>query len=109
MIGRTWSEYVFIRLSIFGLRLVAPLSITYLAASWSAGTFLWSPIVGAYALIEAPFFLLVYLPRQRRLQRVRIAHVIVLTVAHDSPRMPNTHPVCPAPNATYFSTSVQAR
>jgi len=69
MIGKTWPEYVFIRLSIFGLRLVAPLSITYLAASWSAGTFLWSPIVGVYALIEAPFFLLVYLPRRRRLQR----------------------------------------
>ena len=109
MIGQTWSEYVFIRLSIFGLRLVAPLSITYLAASWSAGTFLWSPIVGVYALIEAPFFLLVYLPRRRRLQRVRAPHVIVLTTAHYTLRMPNTHRVCLAPNATYFSTSVQTR
>ncbi|KAF8259394.1 Alpha/Beta hydrolase protein [Lactarius quietus] len=69
MIGQTWPEYIFIRASIFGLRLVAPLSIVYLAASWRAHTFLWSPVLGVYALIEAPFFLLVYLPRQYRLQR----------------------------------------
>jgi pimeloyl-ACP methyl ester carboxylesterase len=69
MIGQSWPEYVFIRLSITGLRLVAPLSIIYLSASWSVGTFLWSPFLGAYALIEAPFFLLVYLPRYYRLQR----------------------------------------
>ena len=79
MIGQSWPEYVFIRLSISALRLVAPLSTIYLAASWSAGTFLWSPLLGVYALIETPFFLLVYLPRRFRLQRVRIRRVIAPT------------------------------
>lgn len=69
MIGHSWPEYVFIRLSVSALRLVAPLSIVYLGASWSAGTFLWSPLFGAYAVIESSFFLLVYLPRRFRLQR----------------------------------------
>lgn len=69
MIGQTWPEYVFIRLSIFVLRLVAPLSTVYLAASWSAGTFLWSPLFGVYALIETLFFILVYLPRHTSFQR----------------------------------------
>ncbi|KAI9449905.1 hypothetical protein BJY52DRAFT_1305632 [Lactarius psammicola] len=69
MIGQTWPEYVFIRLSIFALRLVVPLSVVYLTASWSAGTFLWSPLFGVYALIETLFFLLVYLPRRSHLQR----------------------------------------
>ncbi|KAH8998375.1 hypothetical protein EDB86DRAFT_3064189 [Lactarius hatsudake] len=69
MIGHSWPEYVFIRFSVSALRLVAPLSIVYLAASWSAGTFLWSPLFGVYALIESLFFLLVYLPRRSRLQR----------------------------------------
>ncbi|KAI9446067.1 hypothetical protein H4582DRAFT_1903212 [Lactarius indigo] len=69
MIGQSWPEYVFIRLSISGLRLITPLSTVYLAASWSAGTFLWSPLLGVYALTESLFFLLVYLPRRFRLQR----------------------------------------
>ena len=107
MIGQTWPEYVFIRLSIFGLRLVAPLSIVYLAASWSVGTFFWSPLFGVYALIEALFYLLVYLPRQYRFQRVRIRSVIIPTVAHHPTRMPSTRRVCPALNATHFSTNVQ--
>lgn len=79
MIGQTWPEYVFIRLSISALRLVAPLSIVYLAASWSVGTFIWSPVFGVYALIETLFFFLVYLPRHFHLQRVRILCVIVPT------------------------------
>lgn len=107
MIGQTWPEYVFIKLSIYGLRLVAPLSTVYLAASLRAGTFLWSPLLGAYALIEVPFFLLVYLPRYYRLQRVRTPRIMIPTVADYPTRMPNTHRVCPAPNATHFSTSVQ--
>lgn len=83
MIGQTWPEYAFIRLSITGLRLVAPLSTVYLAASWTAGSFLWSPILGVYALIEAPFYLFVYLPRYYRLQRVRIPRFIArVVVAH---------------------------
>jgi hypothetical protein len=79
MIGQTWPEYVLIRLSVSALRLVAPLSTVYLAASWSAGTFLWSPLLGLYALTESSFFLLVYLPRRSRLQRVRIRRVIAPT------------------------------
>jgi hypothetical protein len=78
MIGQTWPKYVFIRLSIFGLRLVAPLLILYLAVSWSASTFLWLPLLGVYALIEALFFLLVYLPRNYSLQRVRIPRLVLL-------------------------------
>ncbi|KAI0293585.1 hypothetical protein BC826DRAFT_1186041 [Russula brevipes] len=69
MIGRSWPEYVFIRTAILGLRLVAPLSIVHLAASCRAGAFLWSPLLGAYTLVESAFFLFVYLPRSYRLQQ----------------------------------------
>ncbi|KAI0293580.1 hypothetical protein BC826DRAFT_1105012 [Russula brevipes] len=69
MIGRSWPEYVFIRTAILGLRLVAPLSIVYLAASCRAGAFLWSSLLGAYTLVESAFFLFVYLPRSYRLQQ----------------------------------------
>jgi hypothetical protein len=71
MIGQTWPEYVLIRISILALRLIAPLSIVYLAASYYHDTFLWSPILGIYTLIEAAFFLFVYLPRRFSMQRVR--------------------------------------
>ncbi|KAH9955230.1 hypothetical protein BC827DRAFT_882947 [Russula dissimulans] len=69
MIGNSWSEYVFIRIAIFALRLVAPLSIVYLAASYHADAFLLSPFLGVYALIEAAFYFFVYLPRSYYLQR----------------------------------------
>ncbi|KAI0263414.1 hypothetical protein BC834DRAFT_1027718 [Gloeopeniophorella convolvens] len=69
MIGQTWPEYVFIRLSIAALRLIAPLSIGYLAASYHAGAFLWSPFLGTYAIVEAAFFLFVYLPRCFHMQQ----------------------------------------
>ncbi|KAI0245885.1 hypothetical protein BJV78DRAFT_1259315 [Lactifluus subvellereus] len=69
MIRHSWPEYVFIRVAILALRLVAPLSIIYLAASYYAGTFLWSPIFGVYTLIEAAFFFFVYLPRRSYMQR----------------------------------------
>ena len=88
MIGQTWPEYVFIRLSIFVLRLVAPLSIVYLAASWSAGIFLWSPLLGVYALVETLFFLLVYLPRHFHMQRVRIRLVISHYCSHEAYHLP---------------------
>src|SRR6266404_1157999 len=93
MIGQTRLEYIFIRLSILVLRLIAPLSIVYLAASWSAGIFLWSPLFGVYALIEALFYLLVYLPRHSLLQRVRISHVITAIEAHPPlPYQDTEHP-----------------
>ncbi len=71
MIGDSWPEYVLIRISILALRLIAPLSIFYLAASYHASAFLWSPFLGAYALVEAAFYLFVYLPRSYYLQQVR--------------------------------------
>jgi hypothetical protein len=71
MIGNSWSEYVFIRIAVFALRLVAPLSTVYLAASYHADAFLLSPFLGVYALIEAAFYFFVYLPRSYYLQRVR--------------------------------------
>ena len=71
MIGDSWPAYVFIRVAILTTRLIAPLSITYLAASYHTGAFLWSPFVGVYATVEAAFYLFVYLPRSFYLQRVR--------------------------------------
>jgi hypothetical protein len=71
MIGDNWPAYVFIRIAILAFRLIAPLSITYLVASYHAGAFLWSPFVGVYAIVEAVFFLFVYLPRSFYLQQVR--------------------------------------
>ena len=70
MIGDNWPAYVFIRIAILAFRLIAPLSITYLAASYRAGSFLWSPFVGVYAIVEAVFFLFVYVPRSFYLQEV---------------------------------------
>ncbi|KAI0771077.1 Alpha/Beta hydrolase protein [Trametes elegans] len=69
MIGDSFPEYVFIRLSILGLRLIAPLSIVYTCFSWYYGHFLCSPWLGWYAVAEAAFYLLVFLPRSRLLQK----------------------------------------
>ncbi|KAF8490445.1 hypothetical protein F5888DRAFT_1808101 [Russula emetica] len=69
MIGNSWPEYVFIRISILALRLIAPFSIIYLAASYHTAAFLWSPFIGAFALVEAAFYLFVYLPRSFYLQQ----------------------------------------
>jgi hypothetical protein len=71
MIGTSVSEYVFIRVSITALRLVAPLSFIYLATVFWTGTFIPSSWIGWYALGEYAFFTLVYLPRRRALQKVR--------------------------------------
>ena len=78
MIGHSWPEYVLIRVAILALRLVAPLSIVYLAASYSVGTFLWSPLFGVYTLLEAAFFFFVYLPRRSYMQRVRYYQKVIL-------------------------------
>lgn len=78
MIGHSAAEYVFIRISIFGLRAIAPLSISYVAfylAKWYQGDRLESPALTAlavYTALEAGFYLFVYLPRSKRLQKVRI-------------------------------------
>jgi hypothetical protein len=71
MIGHSWLAWIFIRLAILAFRLVAPLSTIYLAVSYRAGAFLWSPFIGLYAIVEASFFFFVYLPRSFYLQRVR--------------------------------------
>ena len=74
MIGTTLVEFIFIRIAITLLRLVAPLSLIYLAAEYWRGTldFLYPPTL--YALLEVSFFVLVYLPRRSRLQKVSILH-----------------------------------
>ncbi|KAH9931897.1 uncharacterized protein B0H18DRAFT_988515, partial [Fomitopsis serialis] len=69
MIGNSVPEYIFIRTSIAGLRLIAPLSFVYIFASWREGRFLYSPWLGAYALVEVCFYLFVYLPRSFLLQK----------------------------------------
>lgn len=74
MIGQSLPEYIFIRISIAGLRLIAPLSLVYLAASIQHGAFLWSRILGFYAAAEALFYVLVYLPRSVLMQQVRIVN-----------------------------------
>ncbi|KAI9065071.1 hypothetical protein FKP32DRAFT_1610897 [Trametes sanguinea] len=58
MIGDSYPEYVFIRISILGLRSIAPLSILYVALSWHYGHFLYSWWLGMYAAAEAAFYLL---------------------------------------------------
>ncbi|KAL6300228.1 hypothetical protein BKA93DRAFT_740959 [Sparassis latifolia] len=70
MIGDSLPEYIFIQLSIFFLRLVAPLSILYTLASWYSGQLLFPPWLGYYSLTEAAFYLFVYLPRNVYLQKV---------------------------------------
>ncbi|KAH9941213.1 uncharacterized protein BXZ73DRAFT_88379 [Epithele typhae] len=73
MIGTSFPEYVFIRLAILSLRSIAPLSFLYLGASayyrkpaWS-NAFGWA--LGAYACVEAGFYLFVFLPRKRLVQK----------------------------------------
>lgn len=69
MIGTSFCEYVFIRASIFALRLVTPACICYTAAyivrplHFPGAQFLF-----AYAAIETGFYLIIYLPRTFYLQ-----------------------------------------
>lgn len=70
MLGRSVSEYIFIRASILSLRLIAPLSIVYTLASWYSGRLLHYPWLSAYAITEALFYTCVYQPRRRMLQKV---------------------------------------
>jgi hypothetical protein len=70
MIGNSVLEYIFIRTSITGLRLIAPASILYLGISTWKGSFLFSKWLGVVAIAEAGFYLAVYLPRKKGLQAV---------------------------------------
>lgn len=70
MIGTTAPEYVFIRISISLLRLIAPASILYLAYSAYVGQFFITPWIAVLAVPEAIFFLCFYLPRKRLIQQL---------------------------------------
>ncbi|KAF9697633.1 hypothetical protein EKO04_004350 [Ascochyta lentis] len=69
MIGTSVPQYIFIRLCIFALRLITPLSIFYVSFSLAehptsaGGRFLLT-----WSIIEAAFWLFVYIPRKRALQ-----------------------------------------
>lgn len=69
MLGSSIPEYIFIRLCILALRLITPLSIFYVSFSLAehptsaGGRFLLT-----WSIIEAAFWLFVYIPRKRALQ-----------------------------------------
>lgn len=70
MIGKSLPEYIFIRICIFFLRLVAPASLFYISLCLYTRKFvLWWAL--PFAILEAGFFLFVYLPRKKRLQKVQ--------------------------------------
>ncbi|EMD38036.1 hypothetical protein CERSUDRAFT_113174 [Gelatoporia subvermispora B] len=68
-IGNSIPEYIFIRISIWCLRAVAPICIAYTIANWYIGSYWYSPWLGRYALLETTFYFLVYLPRTYVLQQ----------------------------------------
>ena len=70
MIGKGLKDYIIIRTAIFGLRLIAPASLVYLASSIYRSKFLFSAWLGSYAIAEAVFYLCVYLPRKHLMQKV---------------------------------------
>ena len=72
MIGKGKKDYIMIRTAISGLRLIAPASLVYLAASLFRRKFLLSAWLGSYALVEAAFYLFVYLPRNHLMQKVSL-------------------------------------
>ena len=78
MITDSKPEYVFIRLSILGLRLIAPLSIAFVAWGAYNGHVPRPTWLFCYAAVESAFYLFVYLPRSFLLQRVRSFHQVPL-------------------------------
>ncbi|OJA13591.1 hypothetical protein AZE42_02725 [Rhizopogon vesiculosus] len=70
MLGTSLPEYAFIRTSITLLQLIAPFSficVAYLIAAPPATT--WQAWLGAYAVVEVLFYVLIYLPRRSLLQK----------------------------------------
>ena len=66
-------EYVFIRVSVFGLRIVTPVSVAYTVTYVTRPpgltfNFPVAPYLFSYTLIETVFYLFVYLPRKIYLQ-----------------------------------------
>jgi hypothetical protein len=94
MIGKSWPEYVFIVTCIAGLRSIAPVSVAYLIACLPKGRFLFSPWLGAYAIAEASFFTLVYVPRYFLSQRVSSAPIwtSLSLLTHVTSRLYTLHP-----------------
>lgn len=70
MVPNNLPHYVFIRLSIWALRAIAPASIAYCLARGLGRGFLSWPLE-VLAVAEALFYLCVSLPRQRMLDRSR--------------------------------------
>lgn len=73
LIGDSLPEYVFIRIGILGLRLIAPTSILYctLLPAYRPDVFLHRPFhlpLSIWMIAEASFFLAVYLPLKTWLQ-----------------------------------------
>jgi hypothetical protein len=69
MIGTSTSDYVFIRVCIFGIRAVTPLCIlnTVIGIVRPPRTLALQTLL-AYTVLETAFYFLVYLPRKSRLQ-----------------------------------------
>jgi hypothetical protein len=82
MIGKGLKDYIMIRAAIFGLRLIAPVSLGYLAISLYCKKFLLSAWLGPCMLVEASFYLFTYLPRYHLMQTVRF-HVNPLLYPND--------------------------
>jgi hypothetical protein len=70
MIGKGVTDYILIRTAISGFRLILPISLIYLAVSFHRNKFPVSTWFGLYAILEAAFYLLVYLPRSCYIQKV---------------------------------------
>ena len=71
MLGTSTAELVFIRICIFGLRAITPIALSYVAVVFIVRPSLpRAPLpLEIYVLLEAGFYLLVYLPRSIYLQR----------------------------------------
>lgn len=81
MIGTSIPQYVFIRLCILALRLVTPLSIFFVSFSLAEHpTTPFGRFLLTWSLIEALFWLLVYIPRSRALQ-ASVSHPALLCKA----------------------------
>ncbi|KAH7304600.1 hypothetical protein B0I35DRAFT_445096 [Stachybotrys elegans] len=71
MIGLSAWDYIFIRICIFFLQILAPLSVVYSLASWLIHLPLHIPhMLQVWLALEAIFYILVYLPRKNYLQSV---------------------------------------
>lgn len=69
MIGNSPIDYAAVRISIASFRAIAPASTGYLAFCALQPQWFYLPLA-FIAVLEAAFYLLVYLPRRRRLQAV---------------------------------------